>query len=309
MICPGNVILTLAHIGRLDYHIPVEPNTIAIQLADRSFFPIMDIRKAGRRRVTLAAGQAEQAHIEINLFRIPEAGAPAVQIGSLFLSDISDTSDSDAIQLDLSLDDEGNLSATVTEKVTGNSASRLLSVWETPEAFITDPQSDTEEETSYIDAGEVALQQRTSRREVGITALVVLLLLLIATAGLVAYVWWQRSEDVSIPLQSSAAREVVITPTFPILEEDQEPTEQGELEPISEPAELLEPSEPAPTLELPVATPETERAYRILRGDTLWDISDRFYGTPWRFSELARRNQIRDPNVIFPEDQLIIPEK
>jgi hypothetical protein len=292
----------LAHLELLDYHVLVEPNTIAIQLADRSFFSVMDIRNAGRRRLTLAAGQTDQAHIEIHLFRIPEAGAPPVQIGSLFLSDISDTTDSGIIHLDLDLDEDGNLAATVTETATGNSASRLVSVWETPEAFISDTPAD-EDEQSYMEEGEISLQQRSSRKDVGVTALIVLLLLLIVTAGLVGYLWWLRSEDTAAMIPVGPEREVVVAPSPSVFEVDPEPTESLDPVPAEEVVEL------APVLVLPEETLETQRAYRILRGDTLWSISDRFYGTPWRFSELARRNQIRNPNIIFPEDCIIIPEK
>ena len=49
--------------------------------------------------------------------------------------------------------------------------------------------------------------------------------------------------------------------------------------------------------------------YRIRRGDTLWDISETFYGTPWLFSELADANEITNPNLIYAEKDLEIPDQ
>ena len=44
----------------------------------------------------------------------------------------------------------------------------------------------------------------------------------------------------------------------------------------------------------------------VRRGDTLWDIAIRYLGTPWRYPELARLSRIRDPDLIYPGDRVII---
>ena len=50
--------------------------------------------------------------------------------------------------------------------------------------------------------------------------------------------------------------------------------------------------------------PET---YVVVRGDTLWDISDRFLKEPWRWSEIWGYNpQIYNPHLIFPGDVLAL---
>jgi len=43
-----------------------------------------------------------------------------------------------------------------------------------------------------------------------------------------------------------------------------------------------------------------------VRGDTLWDIATRYLGNPWRYPELARLSRIRDPDLIYPGDRVII---
>jgi nucleoid-associated protein YgaU len=53
----------------------------------------------------------------------------------------------------------------------------------------------------------------------------------------------------------------------------------------------------------------TSSTYRVVRGDTLWDIADRFYHDPRRWREIfkANRDHISNPNLIFRGQVLIIP--
>src|SRR5690606_13256192 len=53
--------------------------------------------------------------------------------------------------------------------------------------------------------------------------------------------------------------------------------------------------------------PET---YTVRRGDTLWDITGRFYGNPWQWPRLWSYNpEITNPHWIYPDDRLrLVPE-
>ena len=60
----------------------------------------------------------------------------------------------------------------------------------------------------------------------------------------------------------------------------------------------------------PAASPRVHRVWLWQESkDCLWNIAQEYYGDPWKWKEIyqANRDQIQDPRVIYPKQQLIIP--
>lgn len=51
---------------------------------------------------------------------------------------------------------------------------------------------------------------------------------------------------------------------------------------------------------------ETPEAYTVVKGDTLWGIAKRFLGSGGRYKELAAKNKLANPNLIFPGQKIIL---
>ena len=90
----------------------------------------------------------------------------------------------------------------------------------------------------------------------------------------------------------------------------------AETEPVVEQITPLPPAEPAaPTIvenEPPkVAAPERPTKYVVRRGDSLWRIAGKVYGNPLKWPRIYRANKdkIKNPNLIYANQVLVIPEK
>jgi len=51
----------------------------------------------------------------------------------------------------------------------------------------------------------------------------------------------------------------------------------------------------------------TGQEYKVVKGDHLWGIAVRAYGDGYRWVEIARENNLANPNLIHPGNVLVIP--
>lgn len=49
---------------------------------------------------------------------------------------------------------------------------------------------------------------------------------------------------------------------------------------------------------------EAPKSYTVKKGDTLWAIAKRFYGDGSKYKIIAEKNDIKNPNLIYPEQVL-----
>jgi len=77
-------------------------------------------------------------------------------------------------------------------------------------------------------------------------------------------------------------------------------------EPAPAPA-AEQPAPPPPPPPPPPAPESAVRTYTVVSGDTLWAISERFYGDGNRYQQIADASGISDPNLIYPGQVLTIP--
>ena len=47
--------------------------------------------------------------------------------------------------------------------------------------------------------------------------------------------------------------------------------------------------------------------YKVIKGDSLWNIAVRAYGDGYKWSQIAKENSLRNPDLIVPDQELRIP--
>lgn len=93
------------------------------------------------------------------------------------------------------------------------------------------------------------------------------------------------------------------------------PAPPAEEAPAAEPeVELAAAAEPAPEAPAPEApapepppAPPAPRTYTVVSGDTLWAISERFYGDGNQYQRIADASGVANPDLIHPGQVLTIP--
>ena len=132
----------------------------------------------------------------------------------------------------------------------------------------------------------------------------------------VALVWFHASLG-ELPIEITANED----PVSPIEESPTGTTAGAFLTSIKE--RLIEISQESRPIILLEIEPETQEisiktvtsapagadAYLVKTGDTLWDIAEKFTGNPFNYPRIAANSEIQDPDLIFPDQMILISIK
>jgi nucleoid-associated protein YgaU len=101
---------------------------------------------------------------------------------------------------------------------------------------------------------------------------------------------WSSKTDTTEPPPPAPEAEAAAPEVVPVAEETPAPEPAPEPEAAPEP-----PPPPAP------------RTYTVVSGDTLWAISERFYGDGSKYQVIADASGVANPDLIHPGQELTIP--
>jgi len=304
-------------------------NEIGIKLADGSFYSVLEEDFTGRKKLVVTTARDNQDSVQIDLYRGSEEGAEAF-LGSLTLENILPAPKREPeIELQMGLDSQGNLEAVASDLLSGEKKKLSLSL-PTLGATETAPleELDLGEETrarpgrrteSVAEtrlAGETYPVGATDRRKasleprrpsvLAVIGFVLLGLLVLAGA---AYLIYRLLDGERVPRLFGGGRES----SLPQAEEAPPAREPEPAQP--KPAEKPAAEKPAAAPAQPAAKPAEMPAeaegiwYRIVWGDTLWDLAGTYYRNPWLYPRLAKANKIPNPDLIIAGHRLFIPKK
>ncbi|MBN1411799.1 MAG: Hsp70 family protein [Spirochaetales bacterium] len=319
---------------------------IGIKIGDGSFYPVIEETSQTKKRFVLTTVRDGQESMQIDFYRsMDKTIENAEYIGSLVIENIEPKPRGTAeIEVILGVSEDKSLNAVAKNLASGDKQSLSVSLTNLSEQEIYDiPEFELDDTSPPKDvaAGEEEYTETVANEGPGDETqppdqykkpnpffrilFVVLGLIILAGIGYVIYFY-------AIPyffnMEKPALNPDVITEeTSPSPEPSPEPTKIAEdsstrPEPTEIPEEMEKPT-PIPTSPpTPIVKKQTEKkgttqftekgAYYVIKhGDTLWDLSETFYRTPWLYMKIARANRkiIKDPDLIFAGTKIFIPKK
>jgi hypothetical protein len=297
---------------------------IGIKLADGSFYSVLEEDFTGRKKLVVTTSRDNQDSVQIDLYRGSQEGAEAF-IGSLMIENIQPAPKREPeIELQLGLDALGNLEALASDPMSGEKQSlsvslpSLAGVQAAPLEEL-DLEGETQArpaaraeafERSLLAGESYPLSEGDRRKEplehrkpgaLAVIGFVLLGLIVLAGAG---YLIYRLLDGEPVPrlFGGGSGRE-----------SSQPEPAAGEPAPETAPAETAaEPQAPVqPVAQETVEAPASSEGvwYRIVWGDTLWDLAGTYYRNPWLYPRLAKANQIANPDLIIAGNRLFIPKK
>jgi hypothetical protein len=308
---------------------------IGIKVADGAFFPVLTEDAVSRKRLILTTAHDGQTSVQIDFYRASSISMhDADYIGTLLIENIQEKKKGGpSIELTVSLDANGEFSASAYDFDHPEEKNHhILAVSLSQDVELDkfdDIDLDREDMRLREDAfNNYATNIKTSKPGLSkplITIIIAVIIMLALTAfGLWFFVFRSRSTANS----GAALTEIPVTETLVEPPPPSPPVEQVEIPPTRQsgvgqepsvirapdvpvtanvPATRKRPPAPVSSYRAPSVIPAGGISYKLRWGDTLWDVSQAFYRTPWRYKYLANYNGIRNPNRIIAGRTIKIP--
>ncbi len=122
---------------------------------------------------------------------------------------------------------------------------------------------------------------------------------------------WQLiadSNDLEDPNNLEAGTTLTIPSLSPTETQEEDPEETQETEETQE--EDVEPTQAVETEEESVEPQQAQSnatEYTVVRGDSLWSIAEAQYNDGYKWVEIARANELVNPNIIHAGNSLVLP--
>jgi len=311
-------------------------STIGIKTADGRFFPILEEGSGRRKRLVVTTVKDNQSKVQIDLYKGEGAELEnAKYIGSLVVENIQPAPKGEPeIELYVGIDSDGNLNAVAHDLVTDEKQSLTVSIdslseeetYEVPDFDIDEGfdfgglepgESSFEEpavEESVVEEPKLTGEtypisetdsrkkhiERKKRNPLFVVLFVVISLIVIAV---IAYLIFSNLHGEEVPplIGGNTTSKILPVSNAPPTKGGVTQKKQGMTEKKSEKVSTDTVKQKK--------TRKTGVWYRVKRGDTLWDISSTFYRNPWLYPVIARRNRIKNPDLIFAGTKIFIPER
>jgi nucleoid-associated protein YgaU len=297
---------------------------IGIKLADGSFYPVLSEDDRIRKKLVLTTARDNQETVQIDLYRgEAEVAEETDYIGTLMIENIRPAPMKEPeVEVVLGVDEQGNLEATASDALTGESQSLSVSLQSLSQGPAEYPQFEMEREGAERDDFEESLLtgetypisasdrrkehlHKKRRNPLLLVGFIILSLILIAA---IAFVVFKAIGGTPIPPLFAGKQETPPAEQARAVEEAQreEPTA---VPPAEQATAVSEAAEQTTAVSAGEAVGTAGGLwYEIKWGDTLWDIAATYYRNPWLYPKIARENRITDPDLIFAGTRLFIPE-
>ncbi|MDR2588214.1 MAG: Hsp70 family protein [Spirochaetales bacterium] len=309
---------------------------IGIKIADGSYIPILDETDKSKKKVILTTVRDAQPSVQIDLYRSADSGMmnPSY-LGSLKLDDLENAQQGEPeIELLVNIDEDGNLVASVRDLNGENEKSLAVGIDSassgepdgSPDFTLSSPAEGGDEKPDkvpkYSSMNGQSIYGYKGKKNNKPLILIASLAMLFAAIVAVGIIFLFPRPDDSAPVaqkpESSRPQTVQSAPkeTAPPVQPAQPPygTENSAAQ---KPAAPPPAQKPAPAAPAQAAKPAPAAGagqknvgvwYTIVKGDNLWNLSKSFYRTPWLYKKIAVENGIKNPDLIFRNNRIYIPD-